>query len=118
MESFRMKLKELHVMLQQNEVKFLAYEAKLDQLRAKVDGCDELKTEVTLLDEAIAYGKPSSREAPKMKIFEPKSFSGVRGVKEVELHWNVQRYLRALKIEDKAKKVNIVSLYYTKDVML
>lgn len=49
--------------------------AELDELRTKVEGYRELQAKVTLLEKALAYGGPSLREAPRMKIPEPKSFS-------------------------------------------
>ncbi|KAJ6806344.1 RNA polymerase beta'' chain [Iris pallida] len=49
----------------------------------------------------------------------PKSFSGVRDAKEVEnFLWNVERYFKALHINDDAENVDIASLYFTDDAML
>lgn len=104
-------------MLQRNE-KCLAYEAELEDLRAKVECCKELKTKVALLEKAVAYSEFLSSEAPTVKILEPKSFNRVRDAKEVEKFlWNIERYLRVLKIEDE-EKVNTASLYFTEDAML
>lgn len=78
----------------------------------------ELKIKTAILKKATtSCGSPRREAAPKVKYPEPKYFNGVRDEMEVDFIWNIERYLKAVRIEDEADKVNTISLNFTDDAM-
>ena len=57
-------------------------------------------------------------ESSKVKIPEPKSFSGLRSVKELEnFIWDMEQYFTAARVPD-ANKLNITTMYLSGDAKL
>ncbi|XP_020080336.1 uncharacterized protein LOC109704005 [Ananas comosus] len=92
----------------------------IEELVAQVDEAEDLKTRVTILEKAVARGHEPQREsASKVCVPEPQNFRGTHDEKEIDnFLWHMEHYFKALRLNDKAEKVQAASMYLADDAML
>ncbi|XP_070019936.1 uncharacterized protein [Nicotiana sylvestris] len=96
----------------------LAYlEAELARLsRENAD----LRTETVVLRRAVGEdAHQRGAERLKVRIPEPKAFSGARSARELEnFLWDMQQYFHAIRVQDETEKVTLTSMYLSEDAKL
>ena len=77
-----------------------------------------LRAELVVLCQVVATLSSNRVESSKVKILEPKAFSGARSAKELEnFIWDMEQYFIASRVPD-ADKLNITTMYLRGDVKL
>ncbi|XP_015084310.1 uncharacterized protein LOC107027747 [Solanum pennellii] len=79
---------------------------------------ENLRAELVVLYRAVATLSLTRVESSKVKIPEPKAFSGARSAKELEnFIWDMEQYFTAARVPD-ADKLNITTMYLSGDAKL
>ena len=79
---------------------------------------ENLRAELVVLCRVVATLSSNCVESSKVKIPEPKAFSGARSAKELEnFIWDMELYFTAARVPD-ADKLNITTMYLTGDAKL
>nr|CAD1826229.1 unnamed protein product [Ananas comosus var. bracteatus] len=117
METFRSELEKLQANMKRRDEE---RKKLIEELVARVDEVEDLKTRVTILEKAVARGHEPQREsASKVRIPEPQNFRGTRDEKEIDnFLWHMERYIKALRLDEEEEKVQIASMYLADDAML
>ncbi|XP_020101642.1 uncharacterized protein LOC109719402 [Ananas comosus] len=117
METFRSDLEKLQANMKNRDEE---RKKLIEELVARVDEVEDLKTRVTILEKAVARGHEPQREsASKVRIPEPQNFRGTRDEKEIDnFLWHMERYFKALRLDDEDEKVQAASMYLADDAML
>lgn len=117
METFRQQLEQFRadVARREDERRTL-----VENLVTRVDEVEDLKTRMTILERAVAHGGDAPREhTPRIRVPEPQGFKGTRDEKEIDnFLWHMERYLKAMRLEDEEDQVQTASMYLTDDAML
>nr|CAD1838613.1 unnamed protein product [Ananas comosus var. bracteatus] len=92
----------------------------IEELVARVDEVDDLRTRVTILEKVVARGHEPQRESvSKVRVPEPQNFRGTRDENEIDnFLWHMERYFKALRLDDEEEKVQAASIYLADDAML
>ncbi|XP_068657943.1 uncharacterized protein [Aristolochia californica] len=92
---------------------------EMERLRKYVkDLTGELRARLSLCELALANGGPGHTQA-KIKVPEPKSFSGKRDAKVIDIFlWQVEQYFHASKLTDEQDKVSTAAMFLSDDIVL
>ncbi|XP_069148271.1 uncharacterized protein [Solanum lycopersicum] len=79
---------------------------------------ENLRAELIVLCRVVATLSSNHVESSKVKIPEPKAFSGVRSAKELDnFIWDMEQYFTTARVPD-SYKLNITTMYLTSDAKL
>ena len=79
---------------------------------------ENLRAEIVVLCRAVATLSSNRVESYKVKIPEPKAFSGARSANELEIIiWDIEQHFTVARVPD-ADKLNITTMYLTGDAKL
>ncbi|KAL0453870.1 UNVERIFIED_CONTAM: hypothetical protein Slati_1365100 [Sesamum latifolium] len=125
------------------EVKVFALEAEITGLSSELEDCrqviqewagafggggiadirrdmEQMSIQIGLLQRAVSNAPVVAHDAgARLRIPEPKAYSGARDAKEVEnFFFDMEQYFLAANVEDEARKVSTATMYLTGDVKL
>ncbi|KAL0451425.1 UNVERIFIED_CONTAM: hypothetical protein Slati_1120600 [Sesamum latifolium] len=125
------------------EVKVFALEAEITGLSSELEDCrqviqewagafggggiadmrrdmEQMSIQIGLLQRAVSNAPVVAHDAGvRLRIPEPKAYSGARDAKEVEnFLFDMEQYFLAANVEDEARKVSTATMYLTGDAKL
>ncbi|KAL0457829.1 UNVERIFIED_CONTAM: hypothetical protein Slati_0410100 [Sesamum latifolium] len=125
------------------EVKVFALEAEITGLSSELEDCQQvirewagafggggiadmrrdmehISIQIRLLQRAVSNAPVVAHDVgARLRILEPKAYSGARDAKEVEnFLFDMEQYFLAANVEDEARKVSTATMYLTGDAKL
>ncbi|GMQ10432.1 hypothetical protein CsSME_00053434 [Camellia sinensis var. sinensis] len=88
-----------------------------DQVQELKEGLEETRADWAMSKRAVASGgvTTNARFTPRLEAPQPKEFNGKSDAKELDDYiWHLERYFKALNLNDEMAKVRTASLYLTK----